>query len=54
MIDRLRRFRARLWRDTDLWADQLRRVLVCSWAGHSWNPKMYGRLCRRCAIFQRT
>lgn len=28
------------------------RALLCRIVGHKWRQKMYGRLCRRCEVFE--
>jgi hypothetical protein len=36
------------------WRERLARRLVCPVLGHRWGRKMYGRLCRRCGIYEET
>lgn len=41
-----------LWLTRDTWGERLSEYLVCSWRGHRWKPKMHGRICDRCRLFE--
>lgn len=47
-MDKYRTWEAR----ANYYGNRLKQVMVCSWAGHAWMMKMYGKVCRRCRLFR--